>query len=267
MTAPVKARPNVRHPGTAEAMIAVASSQIGYREGSDNDTAYGEWYQMNHVAWCAIFQTWSTYWAGCTKVIPKFAYTPAGAGWFQAQGRWGHRPKVGALAFFYSSSMGRIHHVALVVRVLSDGSFLTVEGNTNDDGSAQGNGVYKLHRSGVGGDQGGFGYPQYARIPTQPTSPPAWRLGDGFPGEKAFLLGKAHPAVPVLRARLRLLGFGTSASRDPTFTRADRRNVRHYQESRSNLRGDRDGYPGRLTWNDLYADARRARKRARAAHS
>ena len=161
----VRAIPRPRNPGTKQAMIAVATSQIGYREGSNNDNAFGVWYKMRNVAWCAIYISWAAYMSGCKDIIPKFAYTPAGASWFQSKGRWGRKPVVGALAFFYSSSQGRIHHVALVVKVLKDGSFITVEGNTNNTGSAQGNGVYSLHRRGVGGPQGGFGYPKYKKAP------------------------------------------------------------------------------------------------------
>ena len=164
--------PPVRTPGTAAAMIAVASSQVGFREGPDNDNPYGVWYGMNHVAWCAVFQSWAAAHSGNAAAVPKHAYTPSGADWFRRHGRWGTRPRAGALVYLWSQSMGRIHHVALVAKVLDDGSFVTVEGNTNTTGSAVGNGVYKLRRRGFGGGQGGFGYPHYARAVPAPAPRP-----------------------------------------------------------------------------------------------
>lgn len=117
---------------------------------------------------CAIFQSWVAAHSGAIDIVPRHAYTPAGADWFRGKGQWGHIPKVGALAYFYSSSQGRIHHVAVVAKVNSDGTFITVEGNTNDNGSATGNGVYMLRRSGVGGSNGGFGYPKFKVAPVSP---------------------------------------------------------------------------------------------------
>jgi hypothetical protein len=146
-------------------MIAVASSQVGYREGADNDNAFGRWYGMNRVAWCAEFVSWAAALSGCGKAIPKHAYTPAGAAWFKARKRWGTKPKVGAIAYFYNASLRRIAHVGVVVKVSGDGSFVTVEGNTSNTGSRTGNGVYKLHRTGTRG--GGFGYPAYAAPPAE----------------------------------------------------------------------------------------------------
>ncbi|MGQ0467044.1 MAG: CHAP domain-containing protein [Sporichthyaceae bacterium] len=159
MTPPLRPVPTVKYPGTAEALIAVASSQIGYRESGDNDNAFGEWYGMNRVPWCAQFVSWAAATSGCGKAIPKHAYTPAGAQWFRKRNRWGSKPRVGAIAYFYNAGLGRIAHVGIVIAVDADGSFLSVEGNTNSGGSRQGIGVFKLRRAGTRG--GGFGYPDY----------------------------------------------------------------------------------------------------------
>lgn len=255
----LKKLPKIKNLGTKEAMIAVATSQVGFREGNNNNTPYGIWYRMNNVAWCAIFISWCAYVAGCAKVIPKHAWTPGGAAWFKTRKQWGTKPKVGAIVYFYSVSMGRISHVELVVKVYSNGDFLSCGGNTNNTGSRSGNGVYLLRRTTTRG--GGFGYPKY-KPSSKPALEPAkqesnqkeWQQGDGFPGPEVFVLGKKHNCMPNMRDRLREAGFIKSKSNSKTFRKADRRAVRRFQLSKKELRGDADGYPGKLTWR-LLGDA------------
>lgn len=79
-----------------------------------------------------------------------------------------------------------------------------------------------------------------------------------FPGAGAFVLGKSHPAVEQLDARLIAKGFtrhhdGDGYQKGPRFTEYTRRNVADYQRSRAELRGDPDGYPGPLTWKLLHS--------------
>jgi hypothetical protein len=129
----VRSIQTVQFPGTAAAALTVAASQLGYREGPNNDTIFGAEYGMNHVAWCGIFQWWVNLHSGCADFCPKFAYTPAGAEWFRDHDRWGSVPRIGALGFVYSSTQGRIHHVFRVEKIV--GSYvLTLEGNTNNTG-------------------------------------------------------------------------------------------------------------------------------------
>lgn len=253
MTAPTKPLPTLKRPGTAAAMIAVASSQIGVHEGHDNsgwnnDNPYGHWYGLNKQAWCAIFMSWCAFLSGCKKIIPKHAYTPSGAGWFQAHGQWHKSPKPGDLAYYWSNSMGRVHHVALVVKVFPGGYF-EVGGNTNHNGSAQGDGVYKLRRSNSSvGSGGGFGRPAYARVPKGP-----WSLATGFPGPGAFVIGKAHPAVAPLRSALAHKGFGARPiSADPVFTAEDRASVKQFQRAQHWSGADADGIPGKDTWDAAF---------------
>lgn len=50
-------------------------------------------------------------------------------------------------------------------------------------------------------------------------------------------------------------GFGDHYRVGPsrTWGEADRLNVRDFQKSRKELRGDADGYPGPLTWRLLFS--------------
>lgn len=145
---------------TAAQVISVARSQIGYREGANNDTKYGRWYGMNKTPWCAIFVSWVAYKAGATKIIPRHAYTPAGAQWFKDRGQWHSRPRVGDIVYFDfpNDGVNRISHVGIVEAVLADGSIMTIEGNTNSVGSREGNGVWrKIRKVGIKG----YGRPKY----------------------------------------------------------------------------------------------------------
>lgn len=148
---------------TAAAIIKVANSQLGYREGYNNDTAYGRWYGVNHQPWCAIFISWLAAKSGNTANIPKFAYTPAGADWFKSKGLAGKTPKKGAIHFVYHESMGRIAHVELVVSVdTKAGTYTVIGGNTSNTSSRNGDGVYKLvKRISNINPKDVFGYPSY----------------------------------------------------------------------------------------------------------
>lgn len=155
-----RAIPTIKYPGTAEAMIAVMASQIGYREVGDNITAAGQWYGLQGQPWCAMEVSWASRVAGCAKIIPKFAYTPTGAQWFKDRKRWGSKPRVGAIAFYDTAGLGRISHVGVVDRVFPDGSWTSIEGNTNAAGSREGKVVRRQTRK-TTGPRGGFGYPAY----------------------------------------------------------------------------------------------------------
>lgn len=154
--------------GTDRAMVRTAQSQVGYRESGDNDTIFGRLYGMNNVAWCHEFAWVVAKLSGNAGHVPRTAYTPAGAAWFQGRGQWHHTPRFGDLVYYYHSSMGRIGHVGIVGVVNGDGSFVTIEGNSSNTGSRTGDGVYRLKRrpSSVGVEHGGgFGRPAYKPWP------------------------------------------------------------------------------------------------------
>lgn len=167
MTRTAQDLPGGLEPGTRSALLQVAASQIGYQEGRvgddwNNDNAYGVWYPMNFVAWCAIFVSWCADHAGIDEtIIPHYAYTPSGADWFDSRGQLSQGdPQAGDVGFVYYTSLGRIGHTFIVERVLDDGRLQTIEGNTNTSGSSQGDGVYRLNRSVHSGLY--FGHPAFA---------------------------------------------------------------------------------------------------------
>lgn len=145
-------------------ILNIARSQLGYREGRNNANKFGRWYGMNRVSWCDIFISWVGVNANARHIIGRAAYTPSHAEWFRSQGRWGHVPRRGAIAFFdFPDGVHRIQHVGIVESVRSDGRIVTIEGNTSAGFGSQsnGNGVFRRVRS-----QSlvvGYGYPEYGR--------------------------------------------------------------------------------------------------------
>ena len=91
--------------------------------------------------------------------------------------------------------------------------------------------------------------------PTKPSNPstPAKPQYEPFPGEGFFHPGRHSPIITAMGRRLVALGFGKHYSQGPgpDWTNSDRLNVRDFQLSRADLKGDPDGYPGPKTWAAL----------------
>lgn len=139
-----------------EDLIGVAMTQVGYIEGENNDTKYGDWMGYPNQAWCAMFITWCAEQAE----IPPSVMDPSA--W--AHPRYGqgfgipyyhgteYTPKRGDLFFKEDFS-----HVGIVYGVEGEDA-LTIEANTNDDGSAEGYTVLLRKRKIA---ECYFGLPQY----------------------------------------------------------------------------------------------------------
>ncbi len=140
----------------ASDIVGVASTQVGYYEGGDGYTKYGDWYGLPYSDWCAMFVSWCANQAGVsTDVFPSFALCSAGADWFISQGRFhyagSYAPQAGDLIFY--SSYGNIYHVGLVTG--SDGSNVySIEGNYNEA-------VYNVSYPLSYGDIMGYATPAY----------------------------------------------------------------------------------------------------------
>ncbi len=115
----------------ASDIVGIAQTQVGYSEGYDGYTKYGDWYGLPNADWCAMFVSWCADQAGVdTSTFPKFALCSAGADWFISQGRFqysgSYAPKAGDLIFY--SSYGDIYHVGLVTGS-DDTNVYSIEGN------------------------------------------------------------------------------------------------------------------------------------------
>ena len=97
--------------------------------------------------WCAAFVCWSFQQAGVTAV--KSGYSPV---WFSSKkviytrGK-GKTPQMADVGGIYFPKMKRIAHTFFIDKWEYGSSFtITVEGNTNKDGSREGNGCFKKRR-------------------------------------------------------------------------------------------------------------------------
>ena len=155
---------------TAADVLAMARSQLGTCEqpAGSNRTPYGAAYGGDGEPWCAKFVWWVFRQSLAAQLIPKAAFTPAFAQWFQKRGQWGTVPRPGAVVFFDfpGDEVHRISHVGIVEAVNGDGSVTTIEGNTScarQGSQRDGDGVWRrTRRTGIAG----FGYPAYDRAPT-----------------------------------------------------------------------------------------------------
>ncbi|MER6109262.1 peptidoglycan-binding protein [Streptomyces hirsutus] len=76
-----------------------------------------------------------------------------------------------------------------------------------------------------------------------------------FPGRNMFGPGKENAHITLLGRQLVRKGFGKHyrTGPGPKWSDADRKNLRDFQLSRRELRGDADGLPGPLTWKLLFS--------------
>ncbi len=124
-------------------IVEIAKTQVGYREGDNNDTKYGTWYGLPNQPWCAMFVSWCARQADIpTSILRNCAIAAPDEGYFSIPYYDGadYTPQSGDLFFTKTFS-----HVGLVYYI--DGEyFYTLEGNTNDTGSSMGIGVFLNRR-------------------------------------------------------------------------------------------------------------------------
>lgn len=117
-------------------LIGVALTQLGYTEVFENDTKYGDWYGFPEQAWCAMFISWCAQQADIsTNILQKSAWaSPKKSKGFNIPYYDGKKytPQPGDLLF-----MEDFNHVGIVYEVKGD-EVITIEANTNDDGSDDG---------------------------------------------------------------------------------------------------------------------------------
>lgn len=125
----------------ADDLIAVAESQLGYHESTNNYildeggyihgyTRYGAWYGSPYGDWCAMFASFCLHYAGIPE--SSLPYEAGCTRWVELLTQAGlyttGAPERGALAFFDKNADGLADHVGIVTAVSDDG-FQTIEGN------------------------------------------------------------------------------------------------------------------------------------------
>lgn len=151
--------------------LAVASSQVGQMEspiGTNRGPMVDVYLKATGVsltgspdsrAWCMAFVFWAFEQAatqiGVANVAPKTAgcldhwgrarFVPGGVRITRAEAM-ADLTRVKGGQVFICDFGGGLGHTGLVERVLPDGRLVTLEGNTNNDGSRSGVGVFRLER-------------------------------------------------------------------------------------------------------------------------
>lgn len=73
--------------GYRDDIVDIALSQLGYTEGPNNDTIYGDWYGLPNQPWCAMFVSWCADQANIPQdIIEPFASCTTGYRWFESLG-------------------------------------------------------------------------------------------------------------------------------------------------------------------------------------
>jgi hypothetical protein len=265
----------------AAKVIQVARKEVGYNEGRSN----GHWNNRQHYSpavpglewsnyqpWCATFVAWCAMKAGVADLYPRTASCDVGGNWFKARKRWSAYPAIGAQVFYGHSY--DLNHTGIVYDY--DGTYVyTIEGNTNNSGSREGDGVYLRKRRRRDANVIGYGYPEFPEgiksadpkwkhaapkddggnatpvADTKPKRTPFWKLPRSKP--KNYFLGARGRHVTWLGKRLVAHGFGKHYSEGPgpLFTRVDKANVRDFQLAQGWRGRDADGFPGPETLKRL----------------
>jgi hypothetical protein len=138
-------------------VIEIAEGELGFQEGTNNDTKYGKWYGLNYQPWCAMFVSWVFHKAGYSKYIAAtnskgFASCQLGLNWFTKKKKLVQigLAQPGDLAFFQFDDDAAADHIGIVVKNNPLTKTLTcIEGNTSSGktgSQANGDGVYKRKR-------------------------------------------------------------------------------------------------------------------------
>jgi hypothetical protein len=231
---------------TPAQVLRRARSQLGVAEtpSGSNQVLYCDWYGLQGP-WCAMFVSWCTFQEGlplAASTSKGFAYTPAGAQWFQRHGAWTtDRPAPGHIVFydFPGDDIRRISHVGIVESVEDDGTIVAIEGNTDDRGGRTGGQVMRRRRrTGIVG----YGIPAYEDATSGLIVPP-------LVGE--LQIGAIGKDVRILQARLAQLG-AVGLMIDGDFGPLTDKAVREFQLEHGL---EVDGVVGVQTWSALWSDA------------
>lgn len=224
--------------------ISIASAEVGYHEGANNHTKYGD--EMHalqprnmdkNAAWCDAFVDWVIY-----KTCQHFGmgaetarnvlcgdfddYTYNSVNIYKKAGRWSKTPHKGDQIFFGGSG-----HTGLVYKV-SGGIVYTIEGNKGDE-------VRKCSYSVNSPTIIGYGRPRYYLITGKRTAADMPLLKRGAKGED----------VKTLQRLLIKAGyFCGKCGVDGSFGADTEKAVKAYQKAH---KLEVDGEVGRNTWGAL----------------
>lgn len=268
----------------ASEVVAVAISQIGYKEkatnknlddntanaGSANWTKYArdlyaaKYYNgnKNGFAWCDVFVDWCFFKAyGATEGQRIECQTgDCGAGctfsmqYYQAKGRFDKNPKVGDQIFFRYSGSSGADHTGIVVEVTSS-QVITVEGNSGDQ-------VKKNTYARTYGCIIGYGHPLYDETDGTAAAPaptPAAETKKTEATEKAVTVslkqlsqGSTGAQVKTVQRIIYVRGINSKIDIDGDFGPITKAGVIDLQKKLfPNTSSEWDGVVGQKTWTGI----------------
>ena len=196
---------------TVDKIKALAKAEVGYREGfsnghHDNREKYAAqvpglaWVSEEGQPWCAVFNSWLDTKAGLRPGVdfPSTASCDAAGDWFKKMGRWSAYPAVGAWALFGTPS--DLSHTGRVIS-FDDDYIYTIEGNTNDSGSREGDGVYAKKHGRREARVIGYGYPRFPEGIV--SADPKWSSQKPIPAPRPPADPPTPPSSSGLIAQLR----------------------------------------------------------------
>ncbi|MFJ9408584.1 CHAP domain-containing protein [Streptomyces sp. NPDC101393] len=206
---------------TAADVIKAAKSEVGTQETRSgghwvNDSKFNKWYGSipgygrggYDYPWCAVFVAWCAEKAGAKGLYPVTAGCATAVNWYRGKGQFSEYPAIGAQVFF---GPGGGTHTGLVYDY-DDTYIYTVEGNTNTNGSAEGDGVYRRQRARRDSNVYGYGYPAFAE--GIKSADPAWASKAPKPSVPAKPATPAKPK-PAPKPVVDLSNVVAAAKRDP----------------------------------------------------
>lgn len=136
------------------ALITVYTSQLGVRElTGKNDGLQVEAYLKTvglgkGYAWCAAFVKWCLIRANIPNNLNAMALSAHNKSNLVYYKKRFYKPsQPGDVFTLYYARLGRIGHTGFVDRQINSSIYESVEGNTNEAGSREGDGVYRKKRS------------------------------------------------------------------------------------------------------------------------
>ena len=141
-------------------VVAIATKEIGVRETTQNRGVqveiylksvgldYSHGYTYPGFSWCAAFVKWCMIKANIVtpgmNAMAASCYNPDNVVYSDSVFHKAFAP--GDIFTIYFESLGRVGHCGIISNI--NGNILsTIEGNTNNDGSRNGNGVYARSRN------------------------------------------------------------------------------------------------------------------------
>ena len=125
-------------PGNAAGLVAVALSQVGYREPKPRKSKYNKWIKKTgpHDPWCGFFVAWVGNASGHKGAVVSRKSFPAMVKAERARHRTTSKPAVGRIAYMDFFGNGKPTHAGIVYKF--NGSHVwTVEGNVSAGGRSK----------------------------------------------------------------------------------------------------------------------------------